>query len=133
MGALSPVPNYGAALASPTPVQAGTAKVRSIGLVVGLGLVTFGIYWIITLFGALKDFDSIRRKNDINPILFLIPIISLLELIKLPRKVEETRSAVGVSNPVAPNVVLYILFPQIFFIADLNEIIEAAARRPSIS
>jgi cytosine/uracil/thiamine/allantoin permease len=141
VGALAPSPGYGApitpsfagAVAPASAVQATPAKVRSIGMVVGLGIITFGIYWVVALYGALKDFDSIRRRNDINPILFLIPILGLLELLKLPQKVEETRAAIGVSNPVAPNLVLYILFPQIFFIADLNEIVEASARRTSIS
>jgi len=108
-------------------------KIRPIGLVVGLGFVTFGIYWLIALLGSLKDFNSIRQKNDVNPILFLVPVLGLLEMLKLPRKVIETRAVVGVTNPVVPNLVLYLLFPQIFFIADLNEIVDAANRRTSIS
>ena len=132
LGVVAPVP-YSAGLA-PSPVGLpGAPKVRAIGLVVVLGFVTFGIYWIIALLGGLKDFNSIRRKNDVKPILFILPILGLLELLKLPGKVMETRAAVGVSNPVAPNVVLYLLFPQIFFIADLNEIVEAAARRNSLA
>jgi hypothetical protein len=109
--------------------QPPTGKVRPIGLVVALGFVTFGIYWLIALWGALNDFKAYRQRNDITPILFFIPILGLLEIIKLPPKIEEARGAVGVVNPVPPNVVLYILFPQIFFIADLNEIFEATANR----
>jgi hypothetical protein len=113
--------------------QPRLGKIRPIGLVVVLGFITFGIYWLVAMLGALKDFNAIRGKNDVNPILFIIPILGLLETLKLPGKVVETRAAVGVSNPVAPNVVLYLLFPQIFFIADLNELVEATNRRTSIS
>ena len=114
-------------------VLGSSGKVRPIGRVVALGIVTFGIYWLVALWGAFNDFKSIRQKNDVNPILFFIPILGLIELIKLPPKVEETRTSTGVVNPVAPNVVLYVLFPQIFFIADLNEIVQAAANRRSIA
>ena len=119
---------------APVPTtQSSSAKVRSIGLVVALGIVTIGIYWLIALWGAFNDFKSIRQKNDVTPILFFVPILGLIELIKLPSKVEETRTATGVTNPVSPNVVLYILFPQIFFIADLNEIVQTAANRKSLA
>jgi len=109
--------------------RAPIGKVRPIGLVVALGFVTFGIYWLIALWGALNDFKEYRQSNDITPILFFVPILGLLEIIKLPPKIEEARGAVGVVNPVPPNVVLYVLFPQIFFIADLNEIFETIANR----
>lgn len=133
-----PKPTFGAdspmqAMVPALRVQERGGKIRPIGLVVLLGFVTFGIYWLIALYASLKDFNSIRQKSDVNPLLFLIPILGLLEMIKLPRKVVETRTAVGVSNPVPPNVVLYLLFPQIFFIADLNELVEATTRRTSIS
>ena len=130
-GGLTASAAAGAASAITTP--ASGPKLRPIGLVVALGIVTFGIYWLIALWGAFSDFKSIRQKNDINPIMFFVPILGLLELIKLPSKVEETRVALGVTNPVAPNVVLYVLFPQIFFIADLNEIIQASANRKSLA
>lgn len=110
-------------------VQGRAGKVRSIGLVVGLGIVTFGIYWLIALWGALNHFKLIRQKNGITPILFFVPILGLIEIIKLPTKVKEARIAAGVVNPVDPNVVLYVLFPQIFFIADLNEILQATANQ----
>ena len=106
---------------------------RPIGLVVALGIVTFGIYWLVALFGALNDFRAYRQKSDITPIFLFIPILGLLEIIKLPPKVTESRITAGVVNPVEPNLVLYILFPQIFFIADLNEILQAAANRRSLT
>jgi len=44
----------------------------------------------------------------------------------------EARNAVGVANAGKPNVVLYALFPYIFFIADLNEVLQALANRRSM-
>jgi hypothetical protein len=118
------------AIGAPAPNPVG--KVRPIGMVVALGIVTFGIYWLIALFGALSDFRAYRQKNDINPIFLFIPILGLIEVIKLPPKVTDSRITAGVANPVEPNLVLYLLFPQIFFIADLNEIFQAAANRRSL-
>jgi len=128
----------GAAAVAPTgpgAISAGAigGRVRPIGLVVALGIVTFGIYWLVALFGALNDFRAYRQKSDITPIFLFIPILGLLEIIKLPPKVTESRITAGVVNPVEPNLVLYILFPQIFFIADLNEILQAAANRRSLT
>ncbi len=128
VGAAAIAPNGTGAI---TPSSVG--KVRPIGLVVALGIVTFGIYWLIALFGALNDFRAYRQKSDITPIFLFIPILGLLEIIKLPPKVTESRITAGVVNPVEPNLVLYILFPQIFFIADLNEIFQSAANRRSLS
>ena len=126
------VGSAGAPIGPSLAVQTRVGKIRPIGLVVALGIITLGIYWIIALWGALNDFKSIRQKNDVTPILFFVPILGLLEIIKLPRKVTEARISAGVVNQVEPNVVFYVLFPQIFFIADLNEILQAFANKRSM-
>ncbi len=132
LGAGAPLASVGAGIVTSAKAQTNP-QVRPIGKVVGLGILTFGIYWLIALWGAFNDFKLIRQKNDIVPIYFFVPVLGWLELIKLPGKVMETRTATAVPNPAVPNVVLYLLFPQIFFIADLNEIVAAVANRRTLT
>jgi hypothetical protein len=133
VGAGAPLASVGAGIVTAAKAQSASPQVRPIGKVVGLGILTLGIYWLIALWGAFNDFKVIRQKNDIVPIYFFVPVLGWLELTKLPGKVMEARTATAVQNPAVPNVVLYLLFPQIFFIADLNEIIAAVANRRTLT
>ena len=119
-----------------TTASAGSqpvGRVRPIGLVLVFGIITAGIYWLWAMWGALNDFKSLRQKSDVVPLRYFIPILGSIEMTRLPDKVQEARVAAGVVNPVHPKAILYVFFPQVFFIADLNEILEAAAKRTRLS
>ncbi len=101
-------------------------KIRNPIMVLVLGYVTCGIYGIFAFFGMLSELKAFRGKNDINPIFFIIPILSLIEMWKLPEKVLEAKRLAGVPNPQVPNPILYLLLGLYFFPNDLNEVWQAA-------
>jgi hypothetical protein len=113
----------------PTSPHGPIGKTRNPVMVVVLTYVTCGLYGIIALLSMLGELKAFRQKDDINPILFLLPIISLLELIKLPAKVLEAKRMAGVPNAQEPNVILYVLLGIYFIPADLNEVWQAASAR----
>jgi hypothetical protein len=103
-------------------------------MVLVIGYICF-IYAFIQLWGMLNELRAFRQKDDPNPILFLIPILNLIELWKLPEKVLEAKQMAGVPNPSVPHPVLYLLLWIYFLPADLNEVWKAAgggAPRPSL-
>lgn len=87
------------------------------------------IYAFFALWGMLNELKSFRQKDDLNPILFFLPIISILELWKLPAKIVDAKAMAGVPNPQAPHPVLYLLLGIYFLPVDLNEIFQTAAAR----
>jgi hypothetical protein len=128
-GAMSPVGQPGYPIQGPMTPHGPIGKTRNPVMVVVLTYVTCGIYGIIALFSMLGELKAFRQKDDINPILFLLPIISLLEVIKLPAKVLEAKRMAGVPNAQEPNVILYIFFSFYFLPVDLNEVWQAASAR----
>jgi len=87
------------------------------------------IYMIIVLFGMLNELKAFRRRDDINPIMFFIPILGLLEMLKLPEKVLEAKRMAGVPNAQVVHPVLYLFLWIYFMPLDLNEIWQAASRQ----
>lgn len=98
-------------------------------MVLVLSYVTCGIYGIIALFSMLDELKRFRQKNDINPILFLLPVLQIIEMIKLPAKVLEAKRMAGVPNAQEPNVILYLLLGIYMLPADLNEIWQVASAK----
>ncbi len=98
-------------------------------MVLLLGYVTCQIYSFIQLWGMSKELNAFRQKNDINPIFFVIPILGIIELWKLPAKVLEAKRLANVPNPQVPHPVLYLLLWPYFLTADLNEVWQSASRR----
>ncbi len=94
-------------------------------VVVLLSSVCF-IYGLVVFFGMLGELKAFRQKDDINAILFLIPILNLLELMKLSEKVTEAKKMAGCANPQAASPILYLLLGIYFLPADLNEVWQAA-------
>ncbi len=103
-------------------------KDRNPLVVLLLSFATCGLYGIISLIGMLSELRAFRQKNDISILLFFIPIIQLIEILKLPEKVAEAQRMAGIQNPQVAHPVLYLFFGMYFFPADLNET-WAAARR----
>jgi hypothetical protein len=101
-------------------------------MVVVLTYLTCGLYGFLSLISMTGELKAFRQKNDINPILFLIPVLGLLELLKLPAKVLEAKRMAGVPNAQEPNVILYLFLGIYFLPADLNEVWQAASARQGI-
>jgi hypothetical protein len=115
------------------PMSAGQhgpiGKMRNPIMVVVLTYVTCGLYGLIALFTMLGELKAFRQKDDINPILFLVPILQILEMIKLPAKVLDAKRMAGVPNAQEPNVILYLLLGIYMLPADLNEIWQVASAK----
>jgi hypothetical protein len=123
---LSTPAEYGAITATRSHGPIG--KDRNPLVVLLLSFATCGLYGIISLIGMLSELRAFRQKNDISILLFFIPIIQLIEILKLPEKVAEAQRMAGIQNPQVAHPVLYLFFGMYFFPADLNET-WAAARR----
>jgi hypothetical protein len=117
------------------PIQGAMAphgpigKIRNPVMVVVLTYVTCGFYGLLALMQMAGELKAFRQKDDINAIMFFVPILGLLELLKLPAKVLEAKRMAGVPNAQEPNVILYLLLGIYFLPADLNEVWQAAAAR----
>ena len=109
---------------------AGTVgNVRNPIVVLLLGYVTCSIYWLIALWSMLGELKAFRGKDDINPILFFIPVLGLIQMWSLPAKVLEAKSMAGVPNPQVVHPILYLLLWPYFFSADLNEVFQSYGSR----
>jgi hypothetical protein len=104
-------------------------KTRNPVMVVVLTYVTCGIYGLIAILAMIGELKAFRQKDDLNPIMFLLPVISLLEMIKLPAKILDAKRMAGVPNAQEPNVILYLLLGIYMLPADLNEIWQVASAR----
>lgn len=115
------------------PMSAGqhgpVGKMRNPVMVVVLTYVTCGLYGIVAIWTMLSELKAFRQKNDINPVLFLLPVISLLEMLKLPAKVLDAKRMAGVPNAQEPNVILYLFLGIYMLPADLNEIWQVASAK----
>lgn len=103
-------------------------KTRNPIVVVLLSMICF-IYAIIAFFGMLGELKAFRKKDDINVILFLIPILNIIETLKLSEKVSDAKKMAGCANPEAASPVLYLLLGIYFLPVDLNEIWAAASSK----
>jgi hypothetical protein len=126
---LSTPAEYGAITATRSHGPIG--KDRNPIVVLLLSFATCGLYGIISLIGMLSELRAFRQKNDISILLFFIPIIQLIEILKLPEKVADAQRMAGIQNPQVAHPVLYLFFGMYFFPADLNETWAAARRNVS--
>ena len=100
-------------------------KTRNPVVVTLVSMICF-IYAFIEFFGMLGELKAFRQKDDINIIMFFIPILNLLELMKLSEKVSEAKRLAGCANPEAASPILYLLLGIYFLPVDLNEVWAAA-------
>ncbi len=102
-------------------------KIRNPVVSIVLALVTCGIYPMVASFLMANELNTFRGRQDLAPIMFFIPIMNIIEGLKLAGLVLETKQMVGVPNPQVANNVLLALFPVFFLPSDLNEIWLAAS------
>ena len=81
---------------------------------------------------AIGELKAFRQKDDLSAIYFIIPILNLLEMWKLPAKVLEAKYMAGVPNAQVVHPILYLLLGVYFLTVDLNETFEAAAARQQL-
>lgn len=115
----------GAAPMVPAGAHGPVGNVRNPIAVFVIGMICF-LYLLFVLWSTLNELKAFRQKDDINPILFFVPILNLLQLWQLPQKVLEAKQMAGVPNATVSHPVLYLLLWPYFFTADLNEIWQAA-------
>jgi hypothetical protein len=120
MGAMVPAPGTGA-----TGRHGPVGNMRNPIAVFLIGAVCF-LYWLFVLWSTLSELKAFRQKDDINAILYFIPIINLIAMWGLPAKVLEAKQMAGVPNATVSHPILYLFFWPYFFTADLNEIWQAA-------
>jgi hypothetical protein len=121
-----PAGGYGAA---PGGARGPVGKIRNPVMTTVLSMLCF-VYALIQVWGMLNELKNFRGKDDLNPILFFIPILGIIEMWKLPAKVLEAKQMAGVANAQVPHPILYLLLGIYFLPADLNEVWQAAGGRP---
>lgn len=85
-----------------------------------------GFYLIYVLWVEINELKAFRQKDDLNPIMFLVPILNIIMVWGLPEKVLEAKQMAGVPNAQVPHPILYLFLWPYFLTADLNEIWQAA-------
>lgn len=85
-----------------------------------------GFYALYLIWVEVNELKAFRQKDDINPILFFIPILNLIQLWGLNQKVLEAKQMAGVPNPQVSHSILYLFLWPYFMTNDLNEIWAAA-------
>lgn len=94
-------------------------------MVLVISMVCF-VYAIVQLWGMLNELKAFRGKDDLNPIMFFLPIISIINMWNLPPKILEAKQMAGVPNPQVAHPVLYLFLGVYLLPSDLNEIWQAA-------
>lgn len=102
-------------------------KIRNPIMSIVFALFSCGIYPMVASFLMANELNAFRGRQDLNAIMFFIPIMNIIEGLKLAGVVLETKQQAGVPNPQVANNVLLALFPVLFLPADLNEIWQAAS------
>jgi hypothetical protein len=128
-GALQPM-GSGAIAAGVPGVHGPIGKERNWLVVLVLSFVCFvaGLYYAWAMLSELKAF---RQKDDLNPILFFVPVLGLLLLYQLPDKVLDAKRMAGISNASVQDGIMYLLLGWYFLPNDLNEIWKAAGGHQS--
>ena len=90
-----------------------------------IGMICF-VYLLYLLFTQVSELKAFRQKDDLNPIMFFIPILNLIQLWGLPEKVLEAKHMAGVPNPSVQHPIMYFFLWPFFLTNDLNEIWQAA-------
>ena len=102
----------------------GTTRVPVMTIV--LSMLCF-VYAIIQFWKMLSELKAFRGKDDLNPIMFFIPILSIIEGLKLSEIVLDAKRMAGVPNAQVPHQIVYLFFGFYFLPGDLNEIWQAAS------
>jgi hypothetical protein len=87
-------------------------------------------YLLFVMWSTVNELKAFRQRDDINPILFFVPILNILLFWSLPEKVLEAKQMAGIPNAQVVHPVLYLFLWPYFFTTDLNEIFQAAGARP---
>jgi len=85
------------------------------------------VYAIIQFWKMLGELKAFRGKDDLNPIMFFIPILSIIEGLKLSEIVLDAKRMAGVPNAQVPHQIVYLFFGFYFLPGDLNEVWQAAS------
>ena len=84
------------------------------------------VYAIIQMWKMLNELKNFRGKDDFKPIFFFLPILSIIEGLKMSAVVLDAKRMAGVPNPQVANQIVYLFFGLFFLPSDLNEIWQAA-------
>lgn len=87
------------------------------------------VYALIAIWSMINELKAFRQKNDLNPIMFFVPILQLLELWNLAPKLLDAKRMAGVPNAQVQHPVLYLLLGIYFIPLDLNEMWQAVQAR----
>jgi hypothetical protein len=101
-------------------------KIRNPVMTIVFSMLCF-IYAIIQIWGMVNELKAFRGKDDLNPILFFVPILGYIEMWKLADKVLDAKRMAGVPNAQVVHPVMYLFFALFFLPSDLNEIWQAAS------
>src|SRR5262249_35582606 len=101
----------------------GQTRNPVMSLVIG---VICGVYLLYLILVESNELNAFRQRDDINPILFLVPILNIIMVWGLPAKVLEAKQMAGVPNANVAHPILYLFLWPYFFTADLNEVWSAA-------
>ena len=106
--------------------RGAVGKIRNPVLCIVFSLISCGIYPMVAAFLMAGELNAFRGKEDLNPIMFFIPIMNIIEGLKFADLVLDAKRMAGVPNPQVPNNVLLALFPSFILPGELNEIWQAA-------
>lgn len=112
----------------PTGPHGPVGKVRNPIMVFLISYICF-IYALLAIWSMINELKAFRQKPDLNPIMFFVPILQIIELWNLPAKLLEAKQMAGVQNAKVAHPVLYLLLGLYFIPADLNEVWQAVAAR----
>jgi hypothetical protein len=101
-------------------------KIRNPVVTIVISCICF-IYALLQVWQMLNELKAFRGKDDLNPILFFVPILGYIELWKLNEKVLDAKRMAGVPNAQVASPVLYLFLAMFFLPGDLNEIWQAAS------
>jgi hypothetical protein len=124
--AMQPMP--AAPMMGPVGAHGPIGQERSWLVIIIVGSITCGLGYLWYYWNMLNELKAFRQKDDLNPIMFLVPLLNLLLLFELPDKVLDAKRMAGIPNPAVQNGIMYLLLGWYFFPNDLNEIWQAASR-----
>jgi hypothetical protein len=119
------MPHGAAPMMGPGGARGPIGQTRNPIVVLVVSMLCF-VYALIQVWGMLNELKAFRGKDDINPILFFIPILGWIQLWNLPPKILEAKQMAGVPNAQVAHPILYFLLGIWFMPNDLNEIWAAA-------
>lgn len=102
-----------------SPAQASvpgrtTGKQRNTLGVIGLTIITLGIYslvWLYKTYQEMKDWNGDGLGGALGLILGILPIVSIVTLFIMPSEVKNLYERDGATSPVTPMTGLWVLLP----------------------